>query len=302
MKKSDLVATLKKLREWADDLHDGARKVDDEEAAVARFLRDSEKRTDLPAAPASAAIFAALRGSAPALPGAAGPSGQADAGSTQTGFDTFLRTMAEAVVSAQKRLDKESELYLAEIAGRPEIQPTVFRMPRLEAEMKFDLQVENGKALNLLFWGANSRERQTNQQGISFELVSVPAPPGAMEAARRAVPLWRQVQDPVVRRELLEKISAMAATSPKSPVVNAAGSRPDDVALIDLGDEKRYLVLYAEDVNEKDVGIWLLTAPPDTGATLEEVYRFNKSNGPGEVRMRDLVLELARRQQQLSGK
>lgn len=306
MTKAELVESFKSLSKWADKLHDDAEKIADSPAAAAAFLDAAEKRTDLPATAAAGAVFAVLRGATPA--GAAvQPRGQAGAASqgdgfTQTGFDDFLTLMAQSVVSTQKRLDQESEAYLAESSAYPHVPPTVFRMPKLEAEMKFDLQVEKGKSLNLLFWGATDRQRQTNQQGISFEIVSVPAPPGAMEAARNAVPVWRLVIDPLARRGLLAAVIQTASTTLNAPLIGGAKDSPDAVAFLDLGDNVRYLVLYAEDQNDKDVGIWLLTVPAGAAPALEAVYRFNKSLGPEEVTMRNLVLELAKRQQQLSGK
>ncbi|MCX6599181.1 MAG: hypothetical protein NTV70_22745 [Acidobacteria bacterium] len=228
-------------------------------------------------------------------------------GSSQTPFDEFLTSLAQSVVATQKKLDRETATYLKEIEGQAHIQPTVFRMPKLEAQMKFGLDVTAGNKLNLLFWGKNSQTVQQNQQGINFEIISVPAPPGAIESARRVVPQWTLIVDPLLRRELVAEIAAaevkaQTATDPLAPLVNAATASPADVVLVDVGGGTRYLVFYAETAASKDVGIWLLTlAAPGQATKLEPIYRFAKNNGDGEPLMQQLVLELAAKQRTFLG-
>ncbi len=228
-------------------------------------------------------------------------------GSSQTPFDEFLTSLAQSVVATQKKLDRETATYLKEIEGQAHIQPTVFRMPKLEAQMKFGLDVTAGNKLNLLFWGKNSQTVQQNQQGINFEIISVPAPPGAIESARRVVPQWTLIVDPLLRQELVAAIAAaevkaQTATDPLAPLVNAASASPADVVLVDVGGGTRYLVFYAETAASKDVGIWLLTlAVPGHATKLEPIYRFAKNNGDGEPLMQQLVLELAAKQRTFLG-
>lgn len=225
------------------------------------------------------------------------------AGASETEFDEFLTSLAQSVVATQKKLDRESAAYLNEIQGQAHIQPTVFRMPKLEAQMKFGLDVKNGSKLNLLFWGRNSETVQQNQQGINFEIVSVPAPPGAIEAARRAVPQWTLVIDPLTRRDLVSEIAAAdGKIQSLAPVVNAATPSPANIVLVDVGDGARYLVFYAESNETKDVGIWLLTrAAPGQATELQPIYRFSKNNGDGEPLMQQLVLDLAAKQRTFLG-
>lgn len=228
------------------------------------------------------------------------------AGASETAFDEFLTSLAQSVVATQKKLDRETATYLKEIEGQAHIQPTVFRMPKLEAQMKFGLDVTAGNKLNLLFWGKNSQTVQQNQQGINFEIISVPAPPGAIESARRVVPQWTLIVDPLLRRELVAKIAAaevkaQTATDPLAPLVNAASASPADVVLVDVGGGMRYLVFYAETAASKDVGIWLLTLAAGKATKLEPIYRFAKNNGDGEPLMQQLVLELAAKQRTFLG-
>ena len=243
----------------------------------------------------------------PAPAGASAATG-AGPGASETEFDEFLTSLAQSVVATQKKLDRETAAYLNEIQGQAHIQPTVFRMPKLEAQMKFGLDVKSGRKLNLLFWGRNSETVQQNQQGINFEIVSVPAPPGAIESARRAVPQWTLTLDPLTRRDVMAEViqipaNLQSAKDPLAPVVRAAAAAPADVVLVDVGDAARYLVFYAELGDTKDVGIWLLTrGSPGGPAKLDPVYRFTKDNGPGEPLMHQLVMDLAGKQRAFLGR
>jgi hypothetical protein len=197
----------------------------------------------------------------------------------QAAFDDFMASLARSMVATQKSLDRESTAYLASIAGQPHIQPSVFKLPRLEAQMKFGLEVDEKTKLNLLFWGKNRETSELNQQGINFEIVSVPAAPGAMEAARRAVARWSLVVDPQERSFLLAGVAGQKDDALLASVVEAARTSPDAVAFLDLGDERRHLVLF-------EGGAWLLEA-----GLLEAK----------EELLRDLVLELGAQQRKLSG-
>lgn len=203
---------------------------------------------------------------------------EAAAGPPQAAFDDFMASLARSMVATQKSLDRESTAYLASIAGQPHIQPSVFKLPRLEAQMKFGLEVDEKTKLNLLFWGKDRETSELNQQGINFEIVSVPAAPGAMEAARRAVVRWSLVVDPQRRAMLLAEVAG-AEDPALAPVVEAAKQSPDAVAFLDLGDERRHLVLF-------EGGAWLLES-----GLLEARAEL----------LRDLVRELAAQQRKLSG-
>lgn len=230
----------------------------------------------------------------------------ADKRPSSADFDDFMMSLARSMVSTQKRLDLESAAYLAAIENQPHIQPSVFRLPKLEAQMKFGLDIGERTKLNLLFWGKEKETTELNQQGINFEIVAVPAPPGALASARRSIVMWSLVVDPHARERLLAQLEALRTSDSSSnpllsPLIDAASSKvTDSIAFLDLGDGKRTLALYAQREKDKDIGIWLLTQT-DSGPSLEVIYRFTKTLGPEEVLMRDLVLELAAQQEKISG-
>lgn len=313
MTRKELEDLLKQFETWTNTLRDAGKKtVKDEKDAVPGDVLQALVKDFLGRAPMkqflelAAAVPAASVGGPAAPAGTPGPSGDeralAEQGASVTSFDEFLSSLSRSIVDAQRRLDAASADYLASVRDKPHIAPTVFRLPRLEAQMKFGLEVKEGQRLNLLFWGRDKQTSQLNQQAISFELVSVPAAPGAIEAARRSLLQWTLVVDPGARRLLLEALKAIPADPLLDPVTGAARdpSLAGAVAFLDLADGRRFLVLYAEDKRDKDVGLWLLTVTAES-RKLEVIYRFTKSLGPEEVLLRDLVLELATAQRKLSG-
>ena len=64
------------------------------------------------------------------------------------GFAEFLGEISGAMVAAQQRLDGQTESYLAGSTS-PLPLPTMFRIPRLAAEMKFALSTESAEGFRL---------------------------------------------------------------------------------------------------------------------------------------------------------
>jgi hypothetical protein len=300
MKKKDFDELLKRFDGWKNQLRDELKPFKNNDdvippEALARIVKlgldlDPMKQflsLGPPVAAMDAPVLAAKPAEAKPAPAAAS-------------FDEFMSSLARSMVTTQQSLDQASAAYLTSIEGRPHIQASVFRLPKLEAQMKFGLEIGQKTKLNLLFWGKDKETSELNQQGINFEIVSVPAAPGAIESARQSQVRWTLVLDPLKRDSLLDLVIAQPPNDQLKPVIEAAGDTPDAVAFLDLGDGRRSLVLYANDKQEKNVGIWLLTRDGDQ-AVLEVLYRFARSLGPEEHKMGKLVMELAAQQSKLAG-
>lgn len=123
-----------------------------------------------------------------------------------TDFATFLRSIGESFVRAQQNLDAQSELYLRETAGQSHLFPTVFRIPKLTAEIKFALEKLSGQQLNLLFYQRKDEASSLHQQSLSFEIVAAPLPPEMQRQLTNAVPLLELLLDPRARDAIFETI------------------------------------------------------------------------------------------------
>src|SRR5262245_25768312 len=59
-------------------------------------------------------------------------------------FDGFFAEIADGFVNAQSKLDLASAQYLKQISVQPHVLPSVFRIPKLNADLKFALEKKEG--------------------------------------------------------------------------------------------------------------------------------------------------------------
>jgi hypothetical protein len=83
-------------------------------------------------------------------------------------FESFLHRMSRGLVDAQQLLDVESANYLTSIADKPHILPSIFRVPKLSAKMRFALKVGKGAGLNLLFFSRRTETESQNEQATAL--------------------------------------------------------------------------------------------------------------------------------------
>jgi len=222
-------------------------------------------------------------------------------------FEDFINRIGRGLVSAQELLDSQSADYLTATAAQPHILPSIFRVPKISAQMKFALRVEKGQGLNLLFFSKRDQTESQNEQAIDFEVVSVPAPPGASQQLLNVGPAMDLVLDPVLHARILAAIVAAPAADDAGPIVAAAQDPKLSPRLVFLafsaasGQPPRFLLFHATPDADKSVGLWLLTLPPQGEPSLQTIYKFTTSNGKTEKFLRDLILELVDRLERLFG-
>lgn len=210
------------------------------------------------------------------------------------GFSDFISNISRSFVDAQKRLDSESAAYLKSIEDRAHVQPAVFQMPRVTANMRFALEVSKSTGFNLLFFDKKEESTTRNEQSIEFEVVSVPAPPEAMRAVGSLAPRLALTMDPAVRRAVLARIAEETPGRLSDPLIEAARKTPDRVLILESSPapEPRWLALHATRESANSVGMWRITKDG-----IETIYSFSRNNGPGEVNLVELVSALADRQE-----
>ncbi len=252
----------------------------------------------------------------------------------QTGmeFSDFFQQIGEAVVDAQGKLDEKSESYRNDAKTKNYLPPTVFRIPRVSAEMKFSLEKVAGKKLGLVFYSEKTEAKQMHDQSVQFEIVAVPLPPEyvakvaeerrqkeseeevygksaptramprtALAAETRPEPLVESKLELSTRQKVFAQVEAFRANT----VAETRKLKKDllldekDRVLV-FADEEHgtyFLVLATADKN-KDLLLWQLVRDP---SSLELLYRWPrtaKDRAPLEALHRYLV-ELGDRQQEL---
>lgn len=302
MTKKELKQQLSDLRKWADlveqnvSRHEALPKNDSDEVtdsrvwdAAASWLKDARYEAYLK--------MAAQAGEAPpAAPSAPAPAAPPEPDS-KIELQNFLRQMSVAMVDAQSMLDAKSAEYLAATAGKPHILPSIFRVPKLNAQMKFAMEVAGGKTINLLFYKRDDKATSRNEQSIDFDVVSVPAPPEAGKNLRFLGPRLDLLLDPFERRGIVDIVKAAGVAD----LSKLAESAPNSLAVLTLPEQKDrrdYLVLAVTAVKEHSVGLWSLTVPAKGDPQLLVIYPLNRKNSDNEKLFKDLVAEVVRRQEE----
>ncbi len=240
------------------------------------------------------AMTALEEGTGRATPAAAGMSesresprdGIPAAGSSERlGFSEFLTEVGGAMMASQRALDAESLRYLAESRQSPHVQPSVFRIPKLSAEMKFALEKSASQGVNLIFFQNQSVAKEMHQQSISFELVAVPPPPDALS------------RGPELPAELILVTGQTERENVIAAGTGVPGGLPDDadpaaIVLLAHREGGGHLVLYAAEGAASSLGIWVSAA-----GVFRPVYPFAERPDGAEAFLRQLVQSLAARQQ-----
>jgi hypothetical protein len=123
-------------------------------------------------------------------------------------FAEFLGEVGRSMVTAQEALDAQSKKYQASPGGQA--MPSLFRLPRLSAGMRFAIEESTGSKLNLFFYSRQSAASETYQHTLDFEMVAVPPPPGGPPAA---APGLRQLLDAAEREAALRPLREQAAAT-----------------------------------------------------------------------------------------
>lgn len=204
-------------------------------------------------------------------------------------FSDFLNSIGEAMLETQRYLDSESLAYLRENSTKPHVLPSIFRMPRLSAEMKFALEKESEKEVNLIFFKNQNLAKELHQQSIKFELVSTPPPPDALEALRAPAshPSVKLALEGLERQKVLE-----AALAAKGEHALPPDAEHDRIIILEVSPGEGSIVLYAEPKGRNKIGVWLFSENKFRG-----IYKFDKANDTAENYLRAFISNLADIQQ-----
>lgn len=124
-------------------------------------------------------------------------------------MDKFFTGVAGSLIAAQKQLDINSAEYISEVSGTQFLLPSVFRIPKLSAEMKFAVNKADEHGVNLFFFKDLTTDQASNQQSVQFDIVAAPLPPDIP----RSPVLVAVLLDASTRTNVLAKITTPPWTS-----------------------------------------------------------------------------------------
>ncbi|MEY2631403.1 MAG: hypothetical protein RIR00_57 [Pseudomonadota bacterium] len=89
-------------------------------------------------------------------------------------FAGFMKEVGDALPQAQKGLDAKA---VSDWKPGDPLPSSAYRIPRLSAEIAFNLEKDTDTGFNLLLWHTDKSNKETLNQKISFDVVAVPVPP-----------------------------------------------------------------------------------------------------------------------------
>lgn len=120
---------------------------------------------------------------------------------------SFFSMLSAGLIDAQRNLDNQSAAYLDGAASQPHVLPSIFRIPKVSAEMKFAYDASQTTGFNLLFYQDQQRAEEQHQQTIQFDIVAAPPPPNLV-AAPAIVGIVRVKSD----RQAIQKAAVLPTT------------------------------------------------------------------------------------------
>lgn len=233
-------------------------------------------------------------------PKAVGPDAVKEKG---TAFSDFLSKIGESVVQSQRKLDQKSIEYLSSIRDRPYLPPTLFRIPKIEAELKVALEEKDQTGLNVILFSRQSEMSRLNQQSLRLEIAAVPPSPDLLKGIQDHTPRVDFLFDHLERKEVFDLLIKLGAALEKLPLTRQVErmhreENRERVLIWPIPTKSCYLLLFAGEFSQNDVGIWFLDK---NKASLEPVVRIDLKEKPSENQapFREFVFELGLAQQKL---
>jgi hypothetical protein len=218
-------------------------------------------------------------------------------------FDGFFTEVAEGFINAQSKLDVASAEYLKQVSEKPHVLPSVFRMPKLDANMKFALEKQTGKGIQLLFFKNESTTTNLNEQSVHFEIVAAPPPAGVSISPVVVAPLLSKTG----RAALFQSIQDYLLPAPNNTPAktdtaldrkNLVAS-PDNVIVIAVND-RSFLLTVADGKASGNIGVWYF----ETGATpfLSVLRKFGLNTDLNIAQVADFIFKLGTAQKEFLSK
>ncbi len=229
----------------------------------------------------------------------------------EIGFADFLSDIGDSVVATQRQLDEQSRVYLEQIKGNKHITPAIYRLPKVSASIKFGMRKSKGEGFNIIVAQRRKEDERTLNQSLDFEIISVPPPPDYQQTLSGEIPTIGFIFSPTVRQGIFSDIEKYQPkpeqTSLKKEIELLLASK-NEVLMLQIGPRLKkgfdnYLILFANEEGEKNVGIWSLLRDPSgqQKPVFEIILKFTASNRQGEnyKALRDIIVAHSKQQSKL---
>jgi hypothetical protein len=170
------------------------------------------------------------------------------------------------------------EGYLKSVVGQPNLLPSMFRIPKVSADLKFALDTEKSNTVGFIFYKDETSEQTHNQQSIQFDIVSVPAtqvPPAPLFVSL--------VFSASQRQSIFDALETLNDPSAAAPLANK-----NRVLIYAPDGTNSYFLAYAEQTGATQVGFWFFVVNP---AALVTLRKPGDAGPPALDALRDLIFQ-----------
>lgn len=187
---------------------------------------------------------------------------------SKVSLSTFFSNVGSSVIEAQDLLDKEISAkrihdHLDPLTGT--IPRAMYRIPKVSAEVNLGFDLSDSKKVNMFVFGKEHSEKESMQQKVSFEIVSVPAPIELIdETAERRVILDRLAlgTDSDDKKTIRDGLgAAFVRRGPESWLVALGTAAPPPsviLALIPYASTQEVTCKRIASDSEELIGVWLM--------------------------------------------
>ena len=248
---------------------------------------------------------------------------QREENGVESELSSFLVNIGEAVVDAQRELDKESERYLSETAGKDHLVSSVFKIPKVSANIKFAVNRRRGKKFGILVSRRKTESETSLNQGLDFEVMAVPPPPEVLsEIIKNGMPRFSFELSRSGRERIFNVIKNLIGKKKNHKLALLVDDENRDrvviLNVIPPQERASYLIFFAkEDASEKsnaseqegsanrdnEVGVWYAQDLQNDTLEIQALIGFTEKARARSLenhgRLRDLVLFMAGRQEKI---
>lgn len=161
----------------------------------------------------------------------------------------FFEGVGRSMVAAQRQLDEQSRSYMRD--APKDVPPTVFRLPRASAEIRFAIEKVTETGFNIFIAKDTAQTRESMQHQVSFDIVAAPLPPDALARLSRKTVTLPFLGDPIGRESVRTLLVSLADKSKRAAERQQAGELAEPTrfakVLIFVLDDEWLLVEASED-------------------------------------------------------
>ena len=189
-------------------------------------------------------------------------------------FSEFFQKVGQGLVNAQRKMDAESLTYLQEVSVQPHVLPSIFRIPKLSANVKFAWTKESDQGFSIIFYKDESKDQTLNQQSVEFDIVSVPAPLQLNSPVGINVVLSKTDRQAILEEVRAYQLPGVSNTQAQLGLQGALAN-PDRILIYVLSPDQVFYIAYADNQKDENVGFWFMTRNPT------QVFAIRKFGEPG---------------------